>query len=356
MAKKLKHYKHKRYKAHKKPINKTTLVIILSCLTVFVLTVLLGIYLGTLADNDYYPGFDTTDENGTKDPYGTHEKLPLTSDGIYPLSSAAYLNSAALESSVLQASGKMQKTLCVWLTDKDGAPTYDSDIYKKVYSAEGGALDFSQLIEKAAGADIKIVALMRMFAFEGEYSEVSDMRLAYETALIKECSDLGIKEIYINGTDNADADTLYALRQRIRLDSPSLAVVVTADYKLPTEDPVRYAKLADIFDAVSLDFSSLTEGLCTKEGDTQTPDTNDMDPTDTDGGITEAPPSKKDILLAEIKKTMPMASRFGSLLYFDIEECTECVGIISDIAKSLSSKNFIISYSAEKSADKDAAR
>ncbi len=352
-TKKLKHYKQTRYKAHRKPINKTLLLVILAGLIMIGGSIALGAYLGTLSSEP--PGMpEDTAGSEAVFPYDEYPKLSTHSLCASMLPSSAYESDEAADAAILRANGSLVKALCINLTDESGKPTYDSAVYEKAFSAVGGNIDLALFLEKTGKNGISVTAAFSILSLNEQYADIADIRRGYEIGLICEAYAMGLRDVVLTDIDAASPDELYSLVREIKAQAPELAVGISVTPETLLSDSIYTAKLDDVFDYIAFNFteafgasaSASDTGADTGADtgtDTGAADTSGGDGSaDTDGATGEA----SDPFTESVRSALVLMGRFSSRAYIEAGDgCEHCVRLAEDALLSLGVQSYMLALS-----------
>lgn len=345
MAKGLRHYKQARYKAHRKPMNKTVLIGIIAAVVIFALSVALGAYLGSIAIPD---ADDTQESDATTAPspsYNGYNKVKAPALCSYPLASDAYTSDEETDRAILRANGALINSLCIDLLTEDGAPSYKSEVYRKACAAEGGVIDLAQFLQKAQRNNISVCSTFKAHSLCSDTSDVTELRRVLELALLSEAYGYGIREVLLTGVTESDADVLYSYVLALKKTAPELAVGIALDADTLLGDSVFCAKLADIFDYIAVDLTSEFSSLVA-EYSPAAPSANDTEK-DEDSDTNNAQGQEgSDPLSDSIKLASRIFLRYGAKAYIDIGDgCEYCKKTAQEKLKAAGVESFVLSVS-----------
>ncbi len=354
---KIKHYKQSRYKAHRKPVNKRLIFVIVSTVIIIAASIGLGAYLNRISAPDI--DSDNTDIPQTQTSYGIdYSKLEVSSVSAAPLPDAAYESDAEAESAILRANGAMQSSLTVRLLNNSGAPRYKSDIYSRIYSAEAKGIDLSAFTEKAKKSGLSISAIFPLLSQQEENSDISAARESFELQLIAEVYSQGIREIVLTGIGTPVPDRLFSFMQKLKSLCPELAVGISLKAEAAAADAILCATLADIFDFLVLDHTQAFEETVAayapniKAEDTVVKEDSAKDTTEaeTDTGTDtseEAPKPPESPLYLSIDSTFFVVERFGARAFIDIGDgCDHCRKTASEALNELKVESYMLTCSS----------
>ncbi len=274
MKGKLKHYKMTRYKAHRKPIDKRVLAIVLSSLTFIVLAVLLGKHLDGIS-NASTPPSDTSSEQSVQS-YDAYPKLEVGKLFAYPLEEGAYASEEEAKNAILRLNGAYKSAVSIKLLDRLGAPAYKSGVYESIYSAKGSEFDLGAFIGEAAKNNITALGIFPVRAFTEENGASATARRSFELSLLCEAYELGIRDVLLLIDNPSDVDSLYEITSAVKARCPELLLGVSAEYSLLCSDSALYAKLDDVVDYIAFDFTDTLKSSPSEDtADTAAPDTTD---------------------------------------------------------------------------------
>ncbi len=346
MPKKLKHYKQSRYKAHRKPVNKTLLIAIISAVVILALSIALGLYLGKISAPEPDADKDTENQSTTK-AYDGYPKINPSPTKAIPLLSSAYENEGEAESTILRASGELAGAISVILLDENGAPCYKSEAYRRIYSAESGTFDIGAFIEKASKSELKTLGIFGITSFSEGNKDIRTARQDFELVLLSELYNFGLRELVLTGLPLSSPDALYTFMLTLKKLCPDMCVGISVSEN-ELENTILCAELDDIFDFLVFDFTRShkeTVADCESKAENDDEDKDESEATDDEGDTnegetTEPAPSP---LYSSIERAIVTAQRFGARIYIDIGDgCELCKKTAKETLTSLEIDNFIL--------------
>ncbi len=353
MPKKLKHYKQARYKAHRKPINKTLLIGIISAIVILVSSIALGAYLGSISAPE--TDTDTQPEQAPQKVYDAYPKLQVGELSAFALPEVAYESDSEADQAILRANGEMAGALCVRLLLPSGAPSYKSEAYSRIYSAEAKGMDLALFSEKASKSGISLVGVFSMHSLKEENSDIAMTRQSFELSVLAEAYSYGVREVLLTEASAATPEQLFAFMLKLKGLCPELAVGISVSAETARSDSLLCAELDDIFDFLAFEHTSafaesvsahdptLEDGKNDKNDKNDKEDKDDKE-TDTDTQEPEEPP--KSALYVSLESTLVMASRFGARVYIDIGDgCEFCTAEAKNTLQELGVENFMLTLS-----------
>ncbi len=345
MKRRIRHYRHARYRALRKPINKTVLIAIISAAVILAVSIALGLYLSKISAPDPITDEGTVESSKPEKKYGAYKKIKTDPVSALPLPEAAYGSDEDAAGAILRASGELAGALCVKLLDGGGAPSYKSEVYSRVYSAEPDGFDLKAFAEKAAKSSIKTVGVFSVFSFGAEYADVKAARQAYEISLLSEAYSYGAREVILTGLEESSPAELYSFMKALKRECPELAVGILLSAE-SASDTLLCAELDDIFDFISFDltasFENTVEGY-DPDADEQEDDGEKDEAQDTEQ---ESEPPKSELYL-EIESLLVTVQRFGARAYIDVGDgCEHCLKTAKSALTSLGVENYMLTLSA----------
>ena len=341
--KKLKHYRPARYRALRKPINKTLLIAIISAAVILAVSIALGLYLSKISAPDPITDEGTVESSKPENKYDSYKKIKTEPVGALPMPETAYESDEEAEGAILRASGELAGALCVKLLDTDGAPSYKSEVYSRVYSAESDGFDLKAFAEKAAKSSIKTVGLFSVRSFDSEYADIKEARQAYEISLLSEAYAYGVSEVTLTGLGDSTPAELYSFMKALKRECPELAVgiLITAE---TASDTLLCAELDDIFDFLAFDLTSAF--VKTVQEYDPDADEQDEDEAESEDGAQETVPSQSELYLG-IESLLVTLERFTARVYIDIGDgCEYCLKTAKSALASLEVENYMLTLSA----------
>ena len=346
MAKGLKHYKQARYKAHRKPINKTVLIGVVAAVVIFALSIALGTYLSSIAAPDADDSSETDLPPEPSPSYNGYGKIKPASVGAYPLSLEAYTSDEEADRAILRANGALIGALSIDLLSESGAPSYKSDVYRKACSAEGGVIDLSLFLQKAEKNGITVCSVFDVYSLGGERSDTAQLRRALELALLSEAYGYGIREVLLCGIEEDDTDVLYEYVLQIKRSAPELAVGIAVTEEKLSEDTVFCAKLADIFDYIAVDLSEELAACVSEYDPAPVPSAHDSEDGSDNSSEEEKENESPDYIADGIDRASRIFLQYGAKAYIDLGDgCAYCTETAVGALKASGIENFIFSVS-----------
>ncbi len=339
----IKHYRQSRYKAFRKPVNKTLLIAIIAASVILVLSIALGSYLGKLSAPDSEVGETQPPEQLPQKIYDAYPKLHVGSVSSHPLSESAYLSDTEADSAILKANGAMIKALCVQLLDGTGAPRYKSDVYSRVYSAPAKGMDLALFAEKTEKSGISLTAVFPMISLMDGNSDIKQARQSFELSLIAEAYSCGVRDILLTEADGESTGELYSLMQKIKGLCPELAVGILISSERAA-DTLLCAELDDIFDYLAIDHTEafvldVADHVPKKERAEQSGSSSD----------TQLPQPSESHLYKSIYASLLISERFGARAYVNIGDgCEYCTDMAKIALESARIENYLLDLSSAK--------
>lgn len=251
-----------RIKRARKQTKHRILIIVISAVVIFGLSLLLGYYLRTQVDTMPKRGDLPAEMLSGQLPADTSDAskisimapdLPL--DGIPDAAAVA----AAVEELVLGS----REAVSLCLRDDAGEVYYRSAVAQNLTGQQPDGVDLSLLLPALRDADIYTSAMFGVTAFTAPGTGEGDLLYAYESSLIAEIGSAGIDEILLTGlpvtVDTLDAvsDFLGEVRRQLP-DSVQLAVAIPAALTREAAGTVLIKQLSLYADTIALDLRDLS--------------------------------------------------------------------------------------------------
>ncbi len=351
---KIKHYKQSRYKAHRKPLNKTAVIAVVAFFVILGASIALGAYLSSISAPDTDPPL--TDTTPIDMGYDDYPKLQAAVSGTYPLAIEAYTDDEAADRAILRANGEMIRSLSIKLLGDNGAPSYKSDVYSRIYSAESSGMDLKLFLEKTAKNGISVIGIFNSLSYTDAYADIKEVRRSFELSIIKEAYTYGMREILLCDIPSPEPGELYSFMKELKAACPELVVGISFDMQT-AQDSILCAKLDDIFDYIAIDHShahaATVEGYipepADKERDRAAESTDSESGTEGDTDKETQPPRSE--LELSLESTLVLCERFGAKVYIDIGDgCDHCSKTAKSTLDALGIQNYIITRSEARHA------
>lgn len=339
--KRLKHYRPARYRAHRKPINKTLLIGVVAAAVILVVSIALGLYLGKISAPDTDTDRDTGKTTTPEQQYGAYEKINVSPVSALPFPAAAYESDSEAERAILRANGEMAGALCINLLTEQGAPSYKSEAYSRVYSAEAVGFDLKLFAEKAKKNAISAIGVFPMHSFREENSDIKNNRQEFELSLLCEAHAYGVGEVTLTGIDGGSPAELYSFMKKLKEQCPTLAVGILISAERAA-DTLLCAELDDIFDFLVFEHTSAFKETVAD----YLPDKNERSKDETESETEEETEPPKSALYESIESLLVTAERFGARVYIDIGDgCEYCLKTAKGTLSKLGVENFMLTLS-----------
>lgn len=262
----IKHYRPSRYRPHKKPIDPRLVLIAGAAAVMFVFAVILGAWLNSRVDKstaDTESADEQTAEIPESNKYDAYQRISTEPSRAELIARSAYSTDTNLDKAIEKAKSNGTDTLCIELTNSDGMPRFTSQIYTDVLSASSGKADLTRFINKAGMSGISIKAQITLRSLSEEQSELRELRLSLELALIAEAYRAGVREILLTGIEELPRAEQYSLVCKIRENCPELAVGAALSLSAEqANDVITMSELDDIFDFIAIDLTQALAADC----------------------------------------------------------------------------------------------